>query len=423
MRHDLIALFILTACALGSTGLAQGTDRYSNRLTAWYWGNARPQDLQGRIPTGSRPVDVNMMASGRIAYTTVDSRTPNSPYWDPNWRLDVDVPAPLVETGIRSFGVRPVALTGYATSNGQLVYTVASESERGRNWQYVPGNSPNDLQSWLSSNPAYRPYFLDRVTINGASRYVMLAELTPPGSGGATLHFDQSVAMIRGLAQHGTSFISAIQESDRGDDRFDVIVQDFGPTERSYHTEFQMFEFGSSRGGEQDLWAGSERVYSVVDYPDANGVWRTARLMVDDAWRFLPLGYAPGCNGSFGTPPTLSATTATDVRPGATVELALRLTDPGRPALMLFGLSRARWQGQVLPLDLGPAGAPDCLLSVAPLATVAGIGNSFGQLDFALPVPATAIPGTRIYVQGLTASPSANSLGIATSTPLLIEIE
>ncbi|MBK9387895.1 MAG: hypothetical protein IPN34_24015 [Planctomycetes bacterium] len=127
---------------------------------------------------------------------------------------------------------------------------------------------------------------------------------------------------------------------------------------------------------------------------------------------FLEIG--AGC----GTPPVQLASEGA-ARPwiGESFTVAAApLPSSALAALMLYGLSNARWSGLPLPLDLGALGAAGCLLHVsieanAPMPFAAGSA----RLVTNVPV-APELLGRTLYQQALLLAPSSNPLGIVLSS-------
>lgn len=89
---------------------------------------------------------------------------------------------------------------------------------------------------------------------------------------------------------------------------------------------------------------------------------------------------------------------------------------PSSAALLLLGLSNTWFQGQQLPFDLGPIGAPGCLLLAAGddlrLLTL----NSSGAANLQYSIPNNIyLLNLQFYNQAFIADAGANGLGIATT--------
>jgi len=117
-----------------------------------------------------------------------------------------------------------------------------------------------------------------------------------------------------------------------------------------------------------------------------------------------------GCSGSRGVPQLQASG-----RPVIGTWLVIGITGagPGLPAAMNLGVSNTTWNGNSLPYDLGPLGAPGCFIRasgeyIQPLVT-----DASGNCSVGYPVPNTiSVVGTRFYNQGFVYEP-VNSLGVA----------
>jgi len=90
----------------------------------------------------------------------------------------------------------------------------------------------------------------------------------------------------------------------------------------------------------------------------------------------------------------------------------------------LLGLSNTSVFGIPLPLDLGIAGAPGCLLRVSLTAIGVGAANANGIGSFGLPIPADpTLVGGSIYSQWLSVDFAANPGGLVASNALQITIQ
>jgi len=117
--------------------------------------------------------------------------------------------------------------------------------------------------------------------------------------------------------------------------------------------------------------------------------------------------YGAGCGpviGSAGGPPQVG-----NAAFGWTVSGA-----PGSaPAWLAIGLSHALLFGApVLPLDLGPSGAPGCFLLAEPMVLIptGTLPNGTATLGTPIP-PLQALVGLTVFGQWLVLSPPANPLG------------
>jgi hypothetical protein len=87
------------------------------------------------------------------------------------------------------------------------------------------------------------------------------------------------------------------------------------------------------------------------------------------------------------------------------------------PAWLALGLSHALLFGApVLPLDLGPSGAPGCFLRAEPLVLIPGATQPNGTATIGTPIPlAQPLVGVTVFGQWLVLSPPANPLGVLLS--------
>lgn len=130
-----------------------------------------------------------------------------------------------------------------------------------------------------------------------------------------------------------------------------------------------------------------------------------------------PARYAPhggGCAGSQGEPtlslahpwtlPWLGGALVADLQPL-----------PAGAAFLATGLQDQSIGSQPLPLDLAPIGMTQCLLRIAPMATLPLSGPS-GTARFSVTVPnAAGLLGQPFYQQALVLDPTANAPGLILS--------
>lgn len=88
-----------------------------------------------------------------------------------------------------------------------------------------------------------------------------------------------------------------------------------------------------------------------------------------------------------------------------------------KPAVFVMGLSKREIFGvPLLPIDLGPSGAPGCFLRVEPRIVFGAFTDGAGRATLALPIPnASVLIGAVFYGQWGIADPAANALGVAVS--------
>ena len=133
--------------------------------------------------------------------------------------------------------------------------------------------------------------------------------------------------------------------------------------------------------------------------------------------------FGAGCAGTAGTP-TLDAQSGTRSVIGETFVLDLTNlpTSPANVPFALTGISRQRWVGGSLPLDLTALGMPGCALLTSSDDTTS-LQNQAGQAAFSLVIPnSQALLGQSLYVQGAVFDPGANSQGIVMSNGLELRI-
>ncbi|MBL9076506.1 MAG: hypothetical protein JNL08_03325 [Planctomycetes bacterium] len=101
----------------------------------------------------------------------------------------------------------------------------------------------------------------------------------------------------------------------------------------------------------------------------------------------------------------------TDAAPGSIVVFAAGTQDTGS------------WGGFVLPQDLGPAGAPGCVLGIDVAATwySLALGDGSAQFPFTLTNSPTVL-GEWIRFQAAVLDPTANALGLVTSQAKKVQI-
>jgi hypothetical protein len=131
----------------------------------------------------------------------------------------------------------------------------------------------------------------------------------------------------------------------------------------------------------------------------------------------------PACQPAQGLPLRLqSATTqvmwgrpwlvrALDAAPGGLVLLALGQSETGT------------WNGAPLPVDLGPAGAPLCFVSIDVVDTFFQVAQGDGTATFAFAVPnEPGLVGQWVRFQAATVGPGLNVLGVATSQARKVQV-
>lgn len=98
---------------------------------------------------------------------------------------------------------------------------------------------------------------------------------------------------------------------------------------------------------------------------------------------------------------------------GDTFSLVLRDAPPGAVAVLLHGRSIVSWGTTPLPVDLGPLGAPGCLLRVEPFHALPLLVGPGGQARAEFSVPdLPALTGATFFNQFGVLDPQANPLGV-----------
>lgn len=170
---------------------------------------------------------------------------------------------------------------------------------------------------------------------------------------------------------------------------------------------------------------GSNQSYKNQDIELTLGVARTAlfggSLFTPRVWNgtlyYAARGrpdigiYGKGCTGSGGVP-SLAAATGSLPKIGNTLKLSLAsLPSKAGAMMMLIGLSKSRWSGLNLPLDLVIVGMPNCSL-LSSIDVNVGAINTGGTGSFALPIPKNALfVGQSLYFQTLVFDPGTNTYG------------
>jgi len=89
----------------------------------------------------------------------------------------------------------------------------------------------------------------------------------------------------------------------------------------------------------------------------------------------------------------------------------------------MFGSSDRSWLGKRRPLDLGPIGAPGCLLLMSPEITLPQQLDAGGGADFELFLPGDpALMGRRVFHQSAVLDAPANAFGIALTNGVRVDI-
>ncbi|MBK8977810.1 MAG: hypothetical protein IPM29_18025 [Planctomycetes bacterium] len=91
----------------------------------------------------------------------------------------------------------------------------------------------------------------------------------------------------------------------------------------------------------------------------------------------------------------------------------------GAPAILMLGLDFRESAAGTLPIDLGPFGAPDCSLQLAPLLDVRGLADPTGTFEARIPI-ATIPAGVWYGAQGASVQPGINPLGLVTTDATVV---
>lgn len=153
-------------------------------------------------------------------------------------------------------------------------------------------------------------------------------------------------------------------------------------------------------------------------------VWDRVRAAMDTWGDYTPgsitaLGGA-GCPGSAGTP-VQTAGSQPDLE--ETVVYTVDSAPAGTIAIAMFGFSNTSWGGTPLPADLGPIGAPGCVLRTEPSVMFAGLVSGSGTMRQHIVIgtdPATI--GVVWYSQFLVLDPPANAFGFTISNALRTQV-
>lgn len=127
-----------------------------------------------------------------------------------------------------------------------------------------------------------------------------------------------------------------------------------------------------------------------------------------------------GCPGSAGTP-VQTAGSQPDLE--ETVVYTVDSAPAGTVAIAMFGFSNTSWGGAPLPADLGPIGAPGCVLRTEPSVLFAGLVSGSGTMRQQIVIgtdPATI--GVVWYSQFLVFDPPANAFGATLSNALRTQV-
>jgi len=127
--------------------------------------------------------------------------------------------------------------------------------------------------------------------------------------------------------------------------------------------------------------------------------------------------FGRGCGGLLSSVPVMGSSGGRPGLSNAGFSWTLDRAPTGRPAFLFIGLSRRHFFGlPILPLDLGPSGAPGCSLLVEP--RIAFPTSTDGQGQARVQTPITGDPrllGMVAFGQWAVLEPRANQLGVVVS--------
>ena len=120
-----------------------------------------------------------------------------------------------------------------------------------------------------------------------------------------------------------------------------------------------------------------------------------------------------GCPGSNGTP-VHSASGLVQI--GSQVNYRLVNTPPSALCVVGFGFDNVDWEGNALPYNMAPLGAPGCLLRIDPNVTANVGATAAGVVNVPLLFPEnTSLIGVQLWSQFLVLDPPVNAWGVTLS--------
>jgi len=127
--------------------------------------------------------------------------------------------------------------------------------------------------------------------------------------------------------------------------------------------------------------------------------------------------FGKGGGGSLPSTPAMGSAGGRPALGNAAFTWTLDRAPAGKPAFLFIGLSKRHVFGfPVLPIDLGPSGAPGCSLLVEPRALLATATDGQGQARMPTPIPGDPrLLGMVAFGQWGILEPSANALGVVVS--------
>jgi hypothetical protein len=129
-----------------------------------------------------------------------------------------------------------------------------------------------------------------------------------------------------------------------------------------------------------------------------------------------------GCKDSGSTTNVLTYTGCPDLGTTLSLELNTSVSATG-PLFLVLGLSDQNWNGVLLPLDLGPFGAPGCSNYVAHALVIGAPQPVNGRATVPFTIPsAPHLFGGTAYTQFFHLDFAANALHLVTSDYLKLTI-
>ena len=298
------------------------------------------------------------------------------------------------------------------------------------NWKRAPAHGLNPYQHWG----------VDAADLDGDGDPDLVFGVfhsgpTPPTIGGVEVYENLGTAKFKlrtstGIPTTADSFQDvALADFDR-DGRVDILAGrrfTSGPTTPS----FSSLEIWMNRGGftfKQQTFP--DLPTSNIGYPegvavgDVNGdTWPDVAVASYElgvlVWLNERTGFSPygkGCGGNLPAAPVIGYSGQPKLG-NAAFAWTVSQASANKPALLVMGISkRYLFVAPVLPLDLGPVGAPGCFLLAEARTQFNTATDSTGRASVPLPIPgAPALVGTVFYGQWGITDPVANKLGLAVS--------
>ena len=204
-------------------------------------------------------------------------------------------------------------------------------------------------------------------------------------------------------------------------DRLRGRVVLFGGLDATYRWLLDTWEWDGNSWTEVSTSTRPVLTYPTLAFEPRRG--RTLTYGNFETWEYglpAPAGtatFGAGCAGGAGTP-ALDVVAGMGPWLGQPFGVALADLPPGRSTLVWLGSSHTNWGAVRLPLDLGFAGLPSCLLLVSP-DLHHPVFNLTGRTTLALPLPPDPVlTGAQVFLQGFVLDPSANAFGAVLSNAL-----